>query len=337
MTLPFEANCLPMAPFVVPYPDHRAALTALMRWTPNVVAWPVLTTEPDWWLAAVGFPGLVNQTSVIDWVAFETASEAHQLAFLRNDLQHAAVLSFIRQVEGVPWDREERPEDRVLVISLFGPISLGLTLVDQDERPVLDNLMLREALAQHLRLRAGWLEQTVGDISATTLLAFDEPFWNALSSPFMQYTEAEALLLVEECFGSVQSGRALIPYGVSDWQRLIQSSLSLLVCQPAERAALLACGRQLNDYFERGGVVAWALVPGNPADRSATSVDALKAEWEALVRYALDADVLTSRLLGGSLLTISSGLASASPADADAALELLAHVARAVRAHYKLS
>ncbi|HEY1013074.1 MAG TPA: hypothetical protein VGE07_10255, partial [Herpetosiphonaceae bacterium] len=210
--------------------------------------------------------------------------------------------------------------------------SLGLTLVDQDERPLLSNEILREALAQHLRLRAGWLEQEAGELAAASLICFAEPFWDALRSPFVASGEAQALLLLEECFGSVQGGRGLQAAGIGDWRPLLRSSLSLLVCPAAERAALLACGPDLNEYFERGGIVAWAMEPGPEATAAA-----LKLEWQSLAERALEADILTSRLLAGSLLTLGGEIARGSPADADAALELLAHAARAVRAHYKLS
>lgn len=332
MSLPFEANCLPVAPFALPYADPAAAWAALLRWTPDVLAWPQLPGEPAWQLAAEGFPGRLEQQPLIDRTQFEQAGEALQLAFLRNDLAWAAAPSFARRARSAPWRGGEPAQQRALLISLCGPNSLGLTLVDQDERPLLGNEILREALAQHLRLRAGWLEQEAGDLAAASMICFAEPFWNALHSPFVASNEGQALLLLEECFGSVQGGRGLQAAGVADWRPLLRSSLSLLICPAAERAALLACGPDLNEYFERGGIVAWAMAPEPRA-----TAEALKLEWQLLAEQAMAADILTSRLLVGSLLTLGGEIAQASPAEADAALELLAHAARAVRAHYKLS
>ncbi|HEY1015533.1 MAG TPA: hypothetical protein VGE07_22685, partial [Herpetosiphonaceae bacterium] len=103
MSLPFEANCLPVAPFALPYADPAAAWAALLRWTPDVLAWPLLPGEAGWLLAAEGFPGRIEQQPLIDRTLFEQGGEALQLAFLRNDLAWAASPAFARRARSAPW------------------------------------------------------------------------------------------------------------------------------------------------------------------------------------------------------------------------------------------
>ncbi len=332
MSLPFEANCLPLAPFDLPYPDEAGVWAALLRWTPQVVAWPTAPNEPAWQLAAVGFPGL-STNAHLDKAAFDAAIEAHQLAFLRYNIERGAAPAVARLTERLPWRIGDRPSMQAIVVGLYGPLSLGLTLLDEEDRPIFANPLMHEALIQHLALRMGWLEAHL----ATAVVCLIEPFWNATSSPFLGHTAAEVLQLVLELASTLQTSVGLAPSGAVEWTPILRSALHFVVCQPDQYAAILACGSCLNDYFERGGVVAWALIPSDPAELAGTSVQAICASWDAMLKKALDQDVLNSRLLSGSVLTIATGLRYQTPTVADQALTLLAEVSRTLRQRYKLT
>ena len=332
MSLPFDANCLPLAPFDLPYADEAAAWAALLRWTPQIVTWPTPPTEPGWQLAAAGFPGL-HAGTYVEQTAFENAVEAHQLAFLRYDINHANVPAVARLTERLPWRIGDRPTMQAVLVGLYGPLSLGLTLVDADERPLFANPLMHEVLTQHLALRMGWLESQL----AATCICLIEPFWDATGSPFMGYSTSEALQLVLETAALLQQSVGLAPSGAVDWPPILRSAVRLVVCQAQQREALLACGSCLNDYFDRDGVVVWAVVPSDPLQLAATSPMQLVAEWDVLLHYALARDVLNSRILSGSLLTVDTGLMQQSTATADQALALLAETSRLIRAKYKIN
>ena len=332
MSLPFEANCLPLAPFDLPYRDEAGVWAALLRWTPQIVAWPSSPDEPAWQLAALGFPGL-SANAHVDRVAVETAIEAHQLAFLRYDIERGAVPAIARLTERLPWRIGDRPSKQAVVAGLYGPLSLGMTLLDEQDRPVFANPLMHETLIQHLALRMGWLEAHL----ATAVVCLIEPFWNATGSPFLGYTAAEVLQLVLELANTLPTSLGLAPSGAVDWPPILRSALHFVVCEHEQQAAILDCGPCLNDYFESGGVVAWALIPSDPAALATTSVQQICADWDAMLKTALAQDVLNSRLLSGSVLTVAAGLRYQTPAVADRALTLLAEVSRTLRQRYKLT
>lgn len=332
MSLPPEVNCLPLAPFDLPYVDESAAWAALLRWTPQLVAWPTSPNEPAWHLAAAGFPGL-GANAQVEQAGFDAALEAHQLAFLRYDTDYAVVPAVTRLTERLPWRIGERPSMQAVVVGVYGPLSLGLTLVDDNNRPIIADAQLQESLLQHLSLRMGWLEAQL----ATAVVCLIEPFWSATRSPFVVHSPANVLELVLEATTMLQTAVGLAPSGAVDWPPILRSRLQFVVCQPDQRAAILGCGSCLNDFFERGGVVAWAVVPSDPVELAATSVNAVCNDWDAMLKLALEQNVLNSRLLSGSILTITAGLRQHLPAVADQALTMLADVSRTLRARYKLT
>jgi hypothetical protein len=331
MTLPFDANCAPMAPFDLPYSDDAATWAALLRWTPEVLTWPAPPQEEPWYLAAAGFPGQVAGTR-IDQLAFEAAIEGHQLAFLRYDIERVAVPAVARLTERLPWRIGDRPSVQAVVVGLYGPLSLGLTLVDADDRPLFENALMHEVITQHLALRMSWLESQL----ATSLICLIEPFWAAIGSPFIAQSADDVLQLVLEAAAPLNTPVGLAPSGMVDWLPILRSALRLIVCDPSQWPALLACGTDVNDYFERGGVVAWALVPSDPARLSRLSASDLVAEWDALLKQAIDQDVLNSLILSGSLLTVQPGLRQQGTATADQALAILSETSRLIRTRYKL-
>jgi hypothetical protein len=77
-------------------------------------------------------------------------------------------------------------------------------------------------------------------------------------------------------------------------------------------------------------------VPSDPARLDQLSAADLVAEWDTLLRQAIDQDVLNSLILSGSLLTVQPGLRQQGTAAADRALATLAETSRLIKARYKL-
>lgn len=329
--LPFDANCHPLAPFDLPYASIQEHWQAQQRWTPDIRVWPFVA-GPLWSLSGAGFPGLTEQSSTLNEEQFESEAEALQLAFLQGDTRHsamAAVEQTIRQLGNIA------EHVQALIVSLYGPLSLGLTLTSADEQPLWHQPTSRELLIQHLRLRASWIEEHLGAITPATILCWDEPFWGAVHGPFITNTEAETLAIVAETGQSIQMPQGLAPAGETDWLALLNSHLRFLVCLPAQHQALMQCGRTLNTYFEQGGIIVWGIVP-TESPTPTTPADLVET-WDQMLKYALERDVLTSRMLSGSLITTTTGLGTRTISNADKVLSLLAETAQAVRVRYKLA
>ena len=336
MTYPFDANCQALAPFDLPYRSFESLREAQQRWTPHLFTWTSGIQHPVWYSAAAGFPGLVEDRTHVNRIEFEQALEEHQLAFLQNNLEYTTVAeleSQLLQLRHLP----EHSTMQALVLGLYGPLSLGLTLVDELETPIWHDELVRDVLLEHIRLRSTWLEQQVGGLAPTTIICLLEPFWSVLYSPFVQIDAATMLSLIAEATQPLQTTVGLAPAGEVDWLPLLESSLQFFSCQPYQQAGLLACAGCLNDYFERGGTIAWALVPATAAELDQTTPEQIVAFWDQLLKRGLEHDVLNSRMLSGSFITTAAGLRSQPLAVAERALACLAEVVYLIRSRYKLA
>jgi hypothetical protein len=166
-------------------------------------------------------------------------------------------------------------------------------------------------------------------------LCWDEPFWGVVHGPFIATTEAEALELLTETGQSIQMPQGLAPQGSVDWLALLTSQLRLLICLPEHHEALMSCGSTLNTYFEQGGIIAWGIVPTDSSQP--TPVTHVMEQWDRMLKDALERDILTSRMLSGSLITTTTGLGNRTVSSADKVLSMLSETAQAVRVRYKLA
>ncbi len=74
-----------------------------------------------------------------------------------------------------------------------GPVSWGLTVVDQDRRPVLYDDVLADAVAKHLRLKAAWMERELRRLSPQTIIFIDEPYMSSFGSAYISLERDQAI------------------------------------------------------------------------------------------------------------------------------------------------
>lgn len=332
---PFEPRCLPLAPFDLPYSDEASGWQAQRRWTPRFMSLPFTGADATLQLAASGFPGRGTGNYIED-DEFERVLEHHQLAYLNDDVHHASVPNFERLLERAPWRQEDVPTVQMAIVGVYGAISTGLLLVDEQERPLFASAAGREAIQQHSYLRLRWLEHTLTNVVSHFGLCIVEPFWDATDLPFANYSSDEALDVIRDMSRVINVPLGLAPRGRVNWMQLLASPLRLLICPLAQWQSVLECGKLVNEYFDRGGVIAWSLVPSDPEQLTSCDVNAILRDWEHLLNVALEYDVLNSKILNGSLLTIEAGLGYQTPQVADQALDLLSHTSHKIRLKYKV-
>lgn len=338
MSLPIFARCQPLSPALLPYTTPAAAWQAILRTTPELILWPVLSRrslqEQPWAWAALGFPGLAHDQPHLDPAAFDRGLDALYLSYLQHDLDAAAVQPVERALSNPPWPEGALEHTRLLGARLLGPISLGLSIIDDEERPILMSFERRDALAKFLRLRAAWLESVFSRFVPRTLICFDEPFLDALQSSFLQFRWEDAILLLEEAFAGLQGGRGLAPGCHGDWAAILRLSIDLVICPAEEWERLLAASEMLRDYLQRGGLVVWALIPSDEAVLEAVTAAEIASQFDQVLARATAAEIDEFLLVQNSLLTIDGSLDHLSTAYAERALALLSDASVLVRSRY---
>lgn len=214
-----------------------------------------------------------------------------------------------------------------------GPISFGLTVTDQDLRAALYNETLADPIVKNMAMNARWQARQLRALRPKTIIFVDEPYMAAFGSAFIALEREQVVTMLDEVFTAVQQEGALA--GVhccanTDWSVLLSTQVDILNLDAygfLENLALYPA--ELRTFLDRGGVVAWGIVPNNEqvydvtAHGLAQQLRAGLALIEAKAK-ARGVHLLADELAERSLITTSCGMGSTTEDVADRALTLLA-------------
>jgi len=216
-----------------------------------------------------------------------------------------------------------------------GPISFGLSVTDQDQRPLLYDDVLADALAKHLRLKAAWQQNALRAISPNTIISVDEPYLSSVGSAFISVPRDQIITLLEETLGGISGLKAIHCCGNTDWSLVLQTSIDILSFDAYNYGESLSLyPSEVQSFLRRGGIIAWGIVPSDEQALLKEGVASLQSRLEETMslfsRKGIDLETLRSQCL----ITPSCGLGSLSTEAAVKALELTAQVSAGFRRQY---
>lgn len=345
--LPFEPACLPLPLGGLPHRDAASALAVMQRYAGSIIAWPQLPKrtfrEQSFVQSALGFPGLVieaaQQRIYVDRGQAELGLDRLALAYLKNDLEYASLANDdATGLYTVLRSGERLRQAKALKGQLIGPISLAMYLVDEEQRPLIMDQVLFDAICQHVHLRATWQEARLGESGHTTIVCLDEPFLELLGSPFLPCSWQTASDKIEEALSGVRGCRGLYAGNAQNWQQLFQLSVGLLIANiPQQGRLLLEASEQFAAFLERDGVLGLGILPNNEEQLLQLSTEDLVAQVQTFIEQCATAGIQTERLVRQLVISSIDSLGWLSVASAERALQLMSEVSQQLRTHYQLA
>jgi methionine synthase II (cobalamin-independent) len=227
---------------------------------------------------------------------------------------------------------DQREKIKYIKGQITGPITFGLALKDQEGKPIFYNPTLRDILIKHLSLKAQWMEKRFQELfpGIPTILFFDEPSLSSFGSAFMSLNREEVIHSLNECFDAVKGLKGTHCCGNTDWSVLLSTNLDILSFDAYGYLETLSLyPKELKAFLERGGILAWGIVP--------TSEAILKEDAQSLVRSfregveTLSKKGIDQTLLQRVILTPSCGTASLPIPLAEKVCQLTAEVSKRLR------
>jgi len=246
--------------------------------------------------------------------------------------------------------RDERTrlrDARWLKGQMAGPISMGLKVVDQNLKPLLYDDVLRDVLVKHIARKAQWQESFLMNVGAghperseaqskdaviPTIVFVDEPSLALIGASVVALNRDEVVRDLEEVFAGLRGLKGTHCCGNTDWSMLLQTSVNAISFDAytyAENLALFA--DDVKKFLERGGVLAWGVIPTVEEHIAQETTESLVARLDAgialLVKKGIDREVLYER----AIITPACGLGTIAEVFAERALALTRDVSRKIR------
>jgi hypothetical protein len=337
------AQWLPLITGGLPHTEPAAAWDAILTRFPELPAWPRLprrsNLENMYTQFSERFPGialenggiLVNRSNRLD-----SGLEQLYLAYLEGDVSYGEVgASYAAALDLLLEGHVPLPATPVAIKGeITGPVSWGLTIVDQNRRPILYDQVLEDAVAKHLRLKAAWQEQALARICPHTIMIINEPYMASFGSASVALSATRIVEMFEDVFDGLRGLKGIQCSGTTDWSLLMSTSADLISFDAFDYIeSFAAFAADLTRFVDRGGILVWGIVPAGGAARSET-VDTLVGRLESGIRLLADAGVPRDRLQQQAMVSPSASLAALSVPLSEHVLDLTRGVSAAMRTRY---
>jgi methionine synthase II (cobalamin-independent) len=340
MPAKFQFGCLPTVIGSMSHTDPEEACRLLVRFLTAIPAWPQLSKrspkENMYAQFSEGFPGVVVDGArvYIDRSADLDAGLEHLYTAHANNDFHDYVISADYAAGLHAFLDLDMATPLAVKGQITGPISWGLSMTDGTYYAVYDET-LAEAMARHLRLKASWQESALRRISPNTIIFVDEPYLTSLGSAFVSLPSEKVVALLKETLEGITGLRGIHCCGNTDWSLLLDLPINILSFDAYSYTnALGTYPAEVHSFLEKGGAIAWGIVPNDEEALARESLASLKDRLEEAMAPLAREVTSFQQLVEQGLITPSCGLDSLSPEAAEQCLAYLVQLSNMIRKRY---
>jgi len=200
----------------------------------------------------------------------------------------------------------------VLKGQITGPVTFGTTVkTDPSGRLLLFNDEFFEASRALLKAKAAWQARQLGAHADRALVFVDEPSLVSFGSAFLPVEREQVISWMDEVIAGVHDEGALAGShccGNTDWSILMETALDVINFDADEYFDnVMLYSRQLAGFLERGGYLAFGIVPTEETVLQTTALDALAKLDDQIKRLGQEIDWPRSKLLERLIVTPACG------------------------------
>ncbi|MDD5555659.1 MAG: hypothetical protein PHN82_00240 [bacterium] len=194
---------------------------------------------------------------------------------------------------------------------IVGPVSLGLTVTDQNKRAILYHDELMDAVLKSIALKAAWQARELRRVCPTVMVWLDEPYLASFGSAYVSLSAEQVLSMVGEVVGAIHGAGALAGIhccGNTDWSLLMKTELDVIDFDAYDYfTGMTLYPEALRAFLEAGRILAIGIVPTSEKIRGETA-EGLAGKLEERLRVLCGkAGVAADALRRQCLLTPSCG------------------------------
>ena len=218
---------------------------------------------------------------------------------------------------------------------ITGPITLTLSMQDQNRRAVYYDPGLLEAAVQALIVKGTQQIEALGRFAEGVLIFIDEPVLAAFgTSAYLSLKAEDVIRLIDAVAEPLREAGATVGVhccGNTDWAMMTQTVVDVLSFDAYGYGDTVCLyPDDVKRFLDRGSALAWGIVPTSEAVRTETP-DTLTTRLDDLMRDLASRGIEMDRLNAQALITPSCGTGPMEEADARKAFGTLVEIGRKLR------
>jgi hypothetical protein len=341
-SLNFLPNCQTTAMGILPHTEIERALGVALSL--DIPFWPQLPKvsyfEDMYVQALENFPGvkidIVNQRILFNLSHFYEELPSY---FQRADDPQTFRLTKEFSVVYHRFLEKDLSHYSAIRGQMISPISLGLKIVDENQKPIIYHDEVREVLFDFIQKKVNQQYKELREKNANAFVWVDDPGLGLIFSALSGYNEAQARTDLDRFLEGLEGPKGLHLCAKPDWDFLLKSKLDILSFDSFNCGAVIIHYPSLRDFLNRGGMISWGIVPTYTDLLERETIDSLikllETFWEDLYKNGVDQE----RLLRQSLLAPATCnlMNPDREKTVEEAFEMLQELSRKIREKYKLS
>jgi hypothetical protein len=336
----FEPRCLGTAIGSLPYADAQQAVELILSSIPDAPIWPQLPAnglnEQMEVQYSEGIPRVVIDQTKERMYIDTTGDTSGELAafyerYLSDDLDAFQITpEFSKGIYAMEAALKKAGGTRPFVkVQTTGPISFGLTIVDENKRAIYYNDEFNDVIVKALAMKCRWQIRKFRKFAREVICFIDEPILSAFgSSTYVSVTRDDVVAKLGEVVEAVHMEGALAGVhccGNTEWSILMDAGVDIVNFDAFDYGETIALYPDaVKRHLLAGKGLAWGIVPTNSAKIQAQNAESLLSRFSGLVDNLARATGLDRELiLRQALITPSCGTGSLPVQDAERVFRIL--------------
>ena len=219
---------------------------------------------------------------------------------------------------------------------ITGPVSFGLSVLDQDKRPILYDTDFFDVVVECLAMKTRWQVRKLKEVSDKVIIFFDEPYMSSYGSSYINLNEETVIDSLNTILDAAKEEGAITGVhccGNTDWGLIMNTNTDILSFDAYNFSdKLLLYSKSVASFLEKGSI-AWGIVPtsNDILNESCESlVFKLEHKMEELIKRGVDPNLIFER----AIITPSCGAGSLSNKATDKVLNLTWNVSSIMSQKY---
>jgi hypothetical protein len=341
-SLGFLPNCQTTAMGIMPHTDvERALKVALSLDIPFWPQLPKLSYFEDMYVQALEhFPG-VKIDIVEQKIFFDLSHFYEELPSYFERAEDTDTFALTKEFSLVyhRFLEEDLSHYSAIRGQMISPISLGLKVVDQDQKPIIYHDEVKEILFDFIQKKVNRQYQELKTKNPHAFVWVDDPGLELIFTAFSGYNEVQAKGDLDQFLEGLEGPRGLHLCAKPDWDFLLKSKLDILSFDSFNCGVVIINYPSLIDFLNRGETLSWGIVPTYTELLERETVDSLMERletfWENLSQKGVD----QGRLLRQSLLAPATCnlMNPDKEKTVEKAFEILQEISQRIREKYGLT
>ena len=345
--MPFDPQCLATAIGSLPHDDPTIACDVVLKSIPEIPIWPQLPRtnfrEGMEIQYSEGLPCVAldeeKQRMYFDTRGdITTELEKFYENYMAENLDYFQISpAFSRGL----YEMEKKLKEKDLASLQYfksqvtGPLTTGLGRVDENKKSIYYNEVFRDVMVKGTEMKARWLLRKFSFLGCDQICFIDEPILSAFgSSTYVSVQRSDVVKHLNDVIEAVHKEGALAGIhccGNTEWTILIDSGVDIISFDAYEFGETISYyPEQVNNFLEKGGALAWGIVPTSEKISEETP-ETLVEKLRAAIKNLASKGVKESLIWEKCLLTPSCGTGSLSVEISEKIFDSLADVRRLLR------